>query len=343
MKIINNLHKIVFLGLIAALFAGCASMQSMSSYARTGDTITVAVGGTEESNVLVDVLKKEDIVITITDSSAASFPVKLKRLFRVYPDYSSRYIYHSGETGNNFVSSYVPPMIGQWMAVIDLVDPLTDASPVLAVGMATLSVSSVTQLVNGKQYSPYALDNGNLGAIQIEILPGQGVLNTLNDVDIVSYHPLAEIEPMEQIIVEPSADPSVNISGGSFTFVYNTADFINPIKAVPASHDPNVQLMSNRTDLGNGTTQLKVTLLNPKGFLIGNRTIVGVARIDAGGWSPLRSAKFNMVWRNDDGNGGISAVTDQNWQNSIQLVNGQYIDLAGNAVTDITPVMRKTR
>ncbi|VAW67481.1 hypothetical protein MNBD_GAMMA08-1351, partial [hydrothermal vent metagenome] len=97
MKIINNLHKIVFLGLIAALFAGCASMQSMSSYARTGDTITVAVGGTEESNVLVDVLKKEDIVITITDSSAASFPVKLKRLFRVYPDYSSRYIYHSGE------------------------------------------------------------------------------------------------------------------------------------------------------------------------------------------------------------------------------------------------------
>jgi len=58
MKIINKLRIVVLSGLITAFFSGCASMQSMSSYARTGDTVSIALGGTEESNALVEVLKK---------------------------------------------------------------------------------------------------------------------------------------------------------------------------------------------------------------------------------------------------------------------------------------------
>ena len=51
----------MLLGLTITLFSGCSSMQSMSSYARTGDTISIALGGSEDSNSLVEILKKEDI------------------------------------------------------------------------------------------------------------------------------------------------------------------------------------------------------------------------------------------------------------------------------------------
>lgn len=47
--------------------SACGSSQSVSSYARTGDTVFVSLGGSE-SHALVSVLKKESITITITDS-----------------------------------------------------------------------------------------------------------------------------------------------------------------------------------------------------------------------------------------------------------------------------------
>ena len=48
--------------LVAMQLVGCASMQSLSNYARSGDTVTVSLGGTD-SNALVPILKIEDVVI----------------------------------------------------------------------------------------------------------------------------------------------------------------------------------------------------------------------------------------------------------------------------------------
>lgn len=338
---INILHRVVLLGLSVAFFSGCSSMQSMSSYARTGDTVTIALGGSEENNALVEILKKENISITITDSSSSTYPIKLRHLFRVYPDHSSGYIFNTKAYSGSW-DVYVPPLLGQWMATVDLVDPVTLELPPLATGPATISVSSPEQLNPTVFYGyNYAWTNGNLASIAIEVLSGTGVPNNLNYTALVTYDPIAKLEPYPQIIIAPSAFPAANIAGGSFKFIYDPADFSGGLVVVPANHDPNVQLTSNVTDMGNGNKQLDVMLLNTKGFLNhNNRTepldpngVLGIGKM-----SPLRSVRFNLVFKKT-----AIANDDINWQNYIQMVSGSYIDLQGYTVVDINPVMSKVR
>jgi len=346
---INDLYRLLMLGLTAVLISSCSSMQSMSSYARTGDTVTIALGGTEDSNAFVEILKKEDIVITITDSSQTTYPVKLRHLFRVYPDHSSSYIFNTKSVaGGNALDAYAAPLLGQWMATVDLVDPVTLALPPLFEGEAIISVSSPTQLDSFKDYPGWGWGwtNGSLASIAIEILPGTGTPNTLNYLGPMSHDPIADLEPLPQIIIAPSAAPSVNIAGGSFKFVYNRDDFSSGLMVVPSNHDPNVQLTSNITDLGDGTKQLDVILLNPKGFLNHNDRTgdyeefygSGFDTMAIGRMSPLRSVRFNIVFKES-----AIANSETNWQSSVQMVSGNYVDMQGNTVLDVTPVMKKVR
>jgi len=333
----------MLLGVVTALFSSCASMQSMSSYARTGDTVTIALGGTEDSNALVEVLKKEDINITITDINGNTYPITLRHLFRLYPDHSSSYVYKTDKNSGS-QENYSPPFIGQWMATIDLIDPVTSSMPTLAIGAATISVSSPSQLIQAVYYEAfganYSWTNGDLGSIDIEILPGQGTSNSLNYLQPVNFDPIAALEPMPQFIISPSASPMNNIAGGSFSFVYNPSDFVKGVVATPANHDPNVQITSIATTLANGNKQLNVTILNPKGFINNNKRtgIIGAGTMGVGKMSPLRSVRFNLVFST-----GAIANDDANWQNYIQMISGEYIDLAGNPVIDISPVMKKVR
>ena len=339
MKLINNTYRIVFIGLIAALFTGCASFQSMSSYARTGDTVTITLGGTEDNNALVEVLKKEGLTVTITDSALMTYPIKLRHLFRVYPDHTSKYTFNTKySAGGNGWDSYVPPLLGEWMATVDLIDPAVPGVALpLAVGPATISVSSTEQLAPTVYYgNNYEYTNADLGSISVEILPGQGTPNNLNYIQPVSHDPLTSLEPMPQIIVSPSGAPAAAIAGGSFKFVYNPANFTGGLMAVQANHDPNVQLMSKATLLPSGEEELIVTVLNPKGFLNHNNREQGVMGI--GNMSPLRSVRFNLVYKDT-----AVANDDATWHSYIQMVSGEYIDMAGDAVAAITPVMKKTR
>ena len=341
MKIFRkSIHRLWLLGITALFFTGCSSMQPMSSYARTGDTVTIALGGTEESNALVEILKKEDIVITITDSNSSSYPVTFRHLFRIYPDHSSTYVFNTKiPPGGNNYDAYIPPLLGQWMATVDLVDPTTQSLPPLAEGSATISVSSPAQMDSSFLYTTlgaqWSWTNGNLASMAIDILPGTGTPNTLNYLGPVSHDPMKDLEPLPQIVISPSAPPAGNIAGGSFKFVYNNDDFIGGLMAVPANHDPNVQLTSNVTDLGNGTSEMEVMLLNPKGFMNNNNRASTIA---IGEMSPLRSARFTLVFK-----GAAIANSDTTWQNSIQLVSGGYIDLQGNSVAGITADMKKVR
>lgn len=347
---VTNLPRIILLGLTIAFFSGCSSMQSMSSYARTGDTVTISLGGSEEHHALVEILKKEDISVTITDSSLNTYPVTLRHLFRVYPDHSSTYVFNTNKVGGgNTIDAYAPPLLGQWMATVDLIDPDTSLLPPLVEGAATISVSSPTQLDQNFLYttagSQWSWTNGNLASIAIEILPGAGTPNNLNYLGPISHDPMVDLEPLPQIIISPSAAPASNIAGGSFTFIYTAADFAGGLVVVPANHDPNVQLASNITDLGDGTKQLDVMLLNPKGFLNNNNRTDGdfIEYLGAGDamgigkMSPLRSIRFNIVFKD------AAIANSANWQNSINMVSGSYIDLQGDTVTDITPVLSKVR
>jgi hypothetical protein len=64
-KIINLLIYLTLLLLVS----GCTSMQPISNYARTGDTVMIAIGGSGK-HVTKPILEKEDVTITITDSSS---------------------------------------------------------------------------------------------------------------------------------------------------------------------------------------------------------------------------------------------------------------------------------
>lgn len=330
--------------LLVGLIVGCSSQQPLSNYARTGDTVAVALAGTEQSNALVEILKKEDIAVTLTDSAGVVHPVKLRNLFRTYGDYTSGYMHrtHKRNVGS-WYDSFIPAYMGQWIAVVDLVDPASGTAPTLAVGAATLGFSAPDQLNPTKDYPGYgwAWTNGNLSSVPLEILAGTGAPNPLNYQQPVSFSPIGSLEPLTQILVEPAGTPSGLIGGGTFTFIYTPDDFGAPLKAVPAGHDPYVQLSASYTDLGNGTRMLKVIVMNPAGFLVDDDLRSSLSAGEkTSRKSPFKSLRFSLVW---DGVTQPNNVTDENWQNSIQLVAEQsgYININGEPVAALAPSMSK--
>lgn len=333
----ETLTRLISLTVITLLVSACASMQPISNYARTGDTVMISLGGTE-SNALVPVLKKENLTITITDSVSNSYPVKIRRVFRVYSDPTSGYSYRSAsmmQPSAPNLDVYVDAHQGQWMAVIDLVDPATDTPWPLATGPAQLSVSS-PEIQNWVDHSGYgwAWTNGNLDNIPVEILAGTGSSNPMNYLGPMSNDPMASLEPQPQVEVTVSGTPLADIGGGSLEILYTNADSgQNAAPSVTATTpDPNIQLASSREPQGDGTTLLRILITNPHGFMQTDHQ-AGLAA----GKSMLRSLRFNLVWEPN------AVVNDANWQNSIQLVNSEFVDVDGNTLPGLTPVLTKVR
>lgn len=317
---------------LVLIASGCTGFQPLSSYARTGDTVALALGGTDESNAQVSVLKKDNITVEITDSLNNTYPVKLRYLFRTYADYTSTYNYHLHASASDFVE-YSRVMSGQWVAIIDLVDPVTETNLPLSEGAATIHVTS-PDLVDFAQSNSMSLSdpewtNGNLQQISIEILPGSGSSNALNYLSTIGYDPMTKLEPLHQIEVAPvngSSGPYPGLIGGAeFVFTVNHPNFNNGIKVVPAVHDPGVQLSFKQTLVDANTSSLKVIVMNPIGFKpVNNRDFFPDFFLKDGA-SIFRSLGFNLVWKN-----GI--VDDSNWTNSIQLVSNKYIDISGSDI-----------
>lgn len=340
-----NIFSYSIFGVIAAfglIISGCSSMQPLASYARSGDTITIALGGTT-SNALVPVLKKENLFVSIKDSAGNTFPVKVRNLFRIFSDPTSAYDFRSPQSPGavSFSESQVPPHQGEWMAVLDLVDPATNVAPPLQPGAATLAVSS-TEILNWVDPTGYGWTwtNGNLSSIPLEILSGAGSKNPLNFMSTISQYPLSSLEPQPQIEVSPSSIPSTVVGGAEIIFSYSPGNFPEGTpRPVATSPDPNVQLASQTTNQADGTALLKVMITNPHGFntdnnkvdLNGNNKILD-------GHSLLRSLNFNIVWDKTN-----TIVTDSNWQSYIGVVSGKYVDLNGNSLIELAPKLTKVR
>ncbi len=308
-----QLCKPLMLPAAAALLVSCAG-QPVSHYARTGDSVVVAIYPSEP-NLFV---KKEDATVTIVDANQNSYAVRLKRLFRVYSDPTSSYSFRSakgfGWPAPQPMEASTDPYQGQWVAVVDLVDPVADTAPPLSPGPAALQFSSPT--------------TGDL-SIGIEILSGQGQPRSSDLVET--------LEPMPHVQVTVAGTSPVPIGAGDLTFSYVTADFGNGNtvpRVVATSPDRNVQLISKQKDLGNGTTQINVLIINPHGFKTTNTVGADVAA----GMSLLRDLRFSIVWDKS-----LTNIDDANWQNSLRLVSGQYYDLDGNLVAGLTPVLTKVR
>jgi hypothetical protein len=231
-----------------------------------------------------------------------------------------------------YPESAVGAQQGVWLAVIDLVD-VNDIPLPLASGMASLSVTS-PELASTSYYSGWSWTNGNLNNIPIEILPGTGTPNPLNYMAPISQAPLDSLQPNPQVEVVAAGTPGGVIGGGEFSFSYVNADF-GALSAHPyvvtTTQDPNVELAFSRSDQGDGTTLLKVQISNPHGFWTDDSKAGMLS-----GLSMFSSLRFQLVWEKQ-------TVDDGNWGSSIQLLSGEYFDLSGNTMPELTPQIAKVR
>lgn len=65
---------------------GCTGKYSMSSYARKGDTVMIAINGEQE----ILFLRREDLTARLTDSLNVTRTVKVRAVVNIYPDPTSR-------------------------------------------------------------------------------------------------------------------------------------------------------------------------------------------------------------------------------------------------------------
>ena len=324
MQTYRRLRRFGLMGFVL-LLAGCSSTQPLPNFARTGDTVSIAVRQTEQRGKFI---KKEQAAVTITDATQLSYPVRLRHLFRVYSDptsaYSIRSVRKAGwPMGTEPIEIYSNPYQGQWVAVVDLVDPISGAAPSLAAGAAKLVFSSPT--------------TSNVSS-SLEILPGTGSPNPLHGIYALStYAPVETLEPMPQVQVSLSGTPTSALGGGAFAFRYATADFGAAYAApwvVTTSPDPNIQLISRKQDTGDGNSTIYVTVLNPHGFKPDNDTYTGLADQ----MSLLRDLRFAIAWDKS-----LTNITDANWQGSLQLLSSEIFDLDGNPVAGLTTNVQKVR
>jgi hypothetical protein len=327
------LTLIGLLGMLGFLLVGCASMQPLSNYARSGDTVAISLGGTD-SNALVPVLKKGNIAVTITDSDSISHPVKLRNVIRLYSDPTSIFSYQNINPTNGYAAAYTEPHQGLWLAVLDLVDPSTGAPLPLAVGRASLSITSpdIQNWVDTTGYG-WAWTNGDLSNIPIEILIGTGSPNPLNYLGPMSYAPMANLEAADQLEVTVQGTPGGIIGGATFVFQYENSSFSLEPRVTTTTPDPNVQLAWGSTNQGDGTSLLTVTVVNPHGFNVDNN---GNSIKYNLGSSLLRSLRFNIVWVG-------SIVTDADWQDHIQLISSECTDFNGNRMPELMASVQKVK
>ncbi|MFK5947769.1 MAG: hypothetical protein QM500_03230 [Methylococcales bacterium] len=322
MKVLNYIALIV----ISFILHGCASQQAMSSYARTGDTVMVSLGG-DYINALVPVVKKQNMSVSIVDSTGTSYPVSVRYLFQSNSNLMSKYSLRSLVQGSYDYGQGAYQ--GLWMAVVDLEDPTTGAKPPLVPGAGTLSFT--TSDINTSSGGSY----GNISSIEIEILSGAGNKNPLNSYNAFGNigNPVESLEPAEQIRLTPvNLSGNSNIGGARLTIRYTDNNFTSAHKPrlVPVSQDPNIQLITSTQPQADGTTLIEAIVMNIHGVKQTN------SHHDlAKGISDFRALELALVWT------GVDTVDDADWQAAIQLNNAEFIDVNGDVIPNASYSLAK--
>tara|TARA_R110002072_G_scaffold43340_19_gene121894 strand:+ start:228 stop:1214 length:987 start_codon:yes stop_codon:yes gene_type:complete len=317
-----NYTKVAAVCVALLWLGGCVQTKPTPGYARAGDHITVGLGGIIRNAGGEAVLKKSDLVITLTDANSQQFNLEPRFIFKSYIDYSAQMNTFTFDGTNQAVGlTGMVPYDGGWMVVIPLTYPQQYSSPLpLAVGPATISVSSPSnKLVNTADSV-----EGDLSSVPLEIIAG----TSAQDVDFVRQFGAYNTTP-NSFVVSPDTLAGITEVGGAFFAInYNDDTFftngLEPV-VVPSNHNPYVQLNYNVVSNGDGTGTIFVTLLNPAGF----KTLVTA--------SPNSSFLADLSVRLNYFSGGTPAAAKANF--SVDTFNSYYIGMNGAVIPGVEPVL----
>jgi len=338
----------MWLVILASLIATGCSTVPLPKYAKRGDFVTIPLGGTKSvgnSNFLTT----NDVTVTVTDDQGQAFPAVVSRLFRVYADPSSRYSLLSKDADSYLFTQNVSyANEGQWM--LQFVMPSTNSlSQTPAAGPATIAVVS-TEVNPPAEPDERQINleprnlNEDLSALSFEILDGDGD-NITSEVYGMGHLELGAI-----ILVTPDNEVGLlnNVGGAVYVFEYSTDSFVAVDYSgvtdvggglphlVKTSPDQHLQLATSRNDLGGNITQLKAVVINPYGFRDDATWVPGTSYYDALNVAFSWDAAVYL---------GQDIVNNTNWQSHVSLVASEsyYIDLDGNPIVGVTPVLSKVR
>ncbi|MGB5324717.1 MAG: hypothetical protein WBN40_04745 [Pseudomonadales bacterium] len=261
----KSLSPLHVLGVTLALanLSGCIGYDAISNEARPGGTVLVAVDAVRHQ--MPDPAK---VQATFFDHAGAEHTVSLRHMLRVQPDPVSGFGLGAFSTNKGIYA-------GQKLAIVDLVDPLTQAPPavppispgegLLELYMPDLETSSVHAL---KIIPADALPEPP--ANDQRVLQHAGNLTPLHSGWLLQASPLPHVRI--ETVVSDVFDSATTIAGVVFHFRYQKshfqADSISPGFAITKlSSDPNLQLSWKAANAeSNDAGDIAITLRNPHGF-----------------------------------------------------------------------------
>lgn len=297
------MKRILLLCLVGSVFAGlmgCTGTQTFSHTARSGDTVVVAIGRTNGAQYI----DSQGLTATLVVNGVDPYPVRVREVVRVYADPTSDAALGPVLFGSQAYPSYA----GQWMAIVDLVDPSTNNPyPSMSTGSAVLDMEHTS--ISG------------LHDPDLTIISGTGSIHQLFST-LGSVRGAYFLQSDPYVSVETSGAPSVAVAGATFVIRFDSSNIAEPdsIRPTKLSQDPNVQLLFARSDLGGGLYEFKVVVLNPHGFdaVVRDEIIAGRSRFE--------DLAFLLTWVND-----LTPLPSTGLDITLESV--EYIDINGDVIT----------
>lgn len=239
--------KALILAAFLTLLSGCKE-EALTATVRSGDTVIVSLsaddlgGGAGPANTAI--LRRNQMGARITDSTGEQYDVKLRQVFKVYADPTSKVRQESSNA--------------LWLAAIDLVDPLSATAPALASGTASLTLTAPDYFASDK-------------TVSLEVVPGLGSPKELSDLNL---DPDA-IEPARQALASVTgnlADHKLAAVEHLFVIPHNdgvdasTGEELTAavIRKVPGQKSVNFNVQQTTTD--SGSTEVRVYLTAIEGL-----------------------------------------------------------------------------
>lgn len=298
---------IIFLGL-----SGCIGYQSFPLAARTGDTITLALGGSPSHELIpggqitlndLTIKIQQDINGNSVIDSNETFTVTKRYLFRIYPDQTSK-------AANSMDGGAYPNPVGLWTAVLDLADPITH-NPLPLVGNRQATVVVTTSKLRNNLWGG---SEGFINSTPITILTGTGQSHNFNNAS--GYADVSMLQPLPQLALgfSGSGDVAAVVLDIDYDETVLRTSFGGVIKIRQDITTPDV-ILNQRIYSDNGNMKIRILLTTNQ-------------------WNwPVDMLKCFIVWNKNAVVPGKTVTT-----NTFNVTSAKFYDETGAEVTGITVV-----